>query len=41
MEEKVMLLVEDDADVEALTLRALAKFNTADNVVVARDGRGT
>lgn len=38
MEEKVILLVEDDADVEALTLRALAKFNTADHVVVARDG---
>jgi CheY-like chemotaxis protein len=38
MEEKVILLVEDDADVEALALRAFAKFNAADQVVVARDG---
>jgi two-component system response regulator len=35
---KVILLVEDNADDEALTLRALAKNNIANPVVVARDG---
>lgn len=34
----VILLVEDNPDDEALTLRALAKNNVANEVVVARDG---
>jgi two-component system, response regulator len=38
MEEKVILLVEDNADDEALTLRALKKNNIRNEVVVARDG---
>ena len=37
-EDKVVLLVEDNADDEALTLRALRKNNIANQVVVARDG---
>ncbi|MBL3601724.1 MAG: response regulator [gamma proteobacterium endosymbiont of Lamellibrachia anaximandri] len=37
-DEKVILLVEDNADDEALTLRALRKNNIANEVVVARDG---
>jgi two-component system response regulator len=36
--EKVILLVEDNADDEELTLRALAKSNIMNRVVVARDG---
>lgn len=38
MEEKQILLVEDNPDDEALTLRALRKNNLANKVVVARDG---
>ena len=38
MTEKVILLVEDNADDEELTLRALAKSNIMNRVVVARDG---
>ncbi len=38
MNEKIILLVEDNADDEALTLRALRKNNIANEVVVARDG---
>jgi len=36
--EKIILLVEDNADDEALTLRALKKNNILNEVVVARDG---
>ncbi len=38
MGEKVILLVEDNADDEDLTLRALKKSNIMNRVVVARDG---
>jgi two-component system response regulator len=38
MGERVILLVEDNPDDEALTLRALNKNNIANEVVVARDG---
>lgn len=38
MEEAIILLVEDNADDEALTLRALNKNNIKNEVVVARDG---
>jgi two-component system, response regulator len=38
MEEKMILLVEDNADDEKLTLRALKKNNIGNEVVVARDG---
>jgi two-component system response regulator len=38
MKEKTILLVEDDPDDEALTLRALRKNNIANEVIVARDG---
>ena len=38
MEDKVILLVEDNADDEKLTLRALKKNNISNEVVVARDG---
>lgn len=38
MEEKIILLVEDNPDDEALTLRALKKNNIKNEVVVARDG---
>lgn len=38
MNDKVILLVEDNADDEALTLRALKKNNIGNEVVVARDG---
>lgn len=38
MVKRVILLVEDNPDDEALTLRALNKNNIANNVVVARDG---
>jgi two-component system response regulator len=37
-ESKVILLVEDNPDDEALTLRALNKNNIKNEVVVARDG---
>lgn len=38
MNDKVILLVEDNPDDEALTLRALQKNNISNEVVVARDG---
>jgi two-component system response regulator len=38
MDEKTILLVEDNADDELLTLRALKKNNIKNEVVVARDG---
>jgi two-component system response regulator len=38
MEKKNILLVEDNPDDEALTLRALRKNNLVNEVVVARDG---
>jgi two-component system response regulator len=38
MEQSVILLVEDNPDDEALTLRALKKNNIRNQVVVARDG---
>lgn len=38
MHNEVILLVEDNPDDEALTLRALAKNNIRNEVVVARDG---
>ncbi|MFA4902736.1 MAG: response regulator [Desulfobaccales bacterium] len=38
MTQKVILLVEDNPDDEALTLRALKKSKIANRVVVARDG---
>lgn len=38
MRDKVILLVEDNADDELLTLRALGKNNAVDEVVVAHDG---
>lgn len=38
MEEKIILLVEDDANDEVLTLRALKKNNIRNQVVVAHDG---
>jgi CheY-like chemotaxis protein len=38
MSEKVILLVEDNPDDEALTLRALKKNNITNSVVIARDG---
>lgn len=38
MSEKVILLVEDNSDDEALTLRAFKKSNITNQVVVARDG---
>ena len=38
MSERVILLVEDNADDEELTLRALHKSNIMNRVVVARDG---
>jgi two-component system response regulator len=37
-EDKVLLLVEDDANDEALTLRALKRHNVKNAVVIARDG---
>ena len=38
MDDKVILLVEDNSDDELLTLRALKKNNIRNEVVVARDG---
>jgi two-component system, response regulator len=38
MKNKMILLVEDNADDELLTLRALKKNNIGDNVFVVRDG---
>jgi two-component system response regulator len=38
MRERVILLVEDNADDEALTMRALSKNNISNKIVVARDG---
>jgi len=38
MEDKMILLVEDNPDDEALTLRALNKNNIGNTVVVVRDG---
>ncbi len=38
MSEKMILLVEDNADDEALTLRALNKNKIANKIVVVRDG---
>ena len=38
MNERVILLVEDNSDDELLTLRALEKNNITNKVVVARDG---
>lgn len=38
MPQKYILLVEDNPDDEALTLRALSKNNLANGVVIARDG---
>ena len=38
MDKKIILLVEDNPDEEALTLRALKKNNIQNEVVVARDG---
>lgn len=38
MDDKVILLVEDNPDDEALTLRALKKNNIRNEVLVARDG---
>jgi two-component system response regulator len=38
MPERIILLVEDNADDEELTLRALRGANVANEVVVARDG---
>jgi CheY-like chemotaxis protein len=38
MAEKTILLVEDNADDEKLSIRALKMHNIADNLVIARDG---
>jgi len=38
MDDKVILLVEDNPDDEALTLRAIKKNNIKNEVVVAKDG---
>lgn len=38
MDDKIILLVEDNPDDEELTLRALKKNKIGNNVVVARDG---
>lgn len=41
MKRQTILLVEDNANDEFLTLRALRKYNVANNVVVTRDGAET
>lgn len=38
MRNKIILLVEDNPDDEALTLRALRKYQIANEIIVARDG---
>ena len=38
MNDKVILLVEDNADDEALTMRALKKNNIGNEIIVAHDG---
>ncbi|HKW61769.1 MAG TPA: response regulator [Candidatus Acidoferrum sp.] len=38
MDNKIILLVEDTADDEKLTLRALRKNNISNEIIVARDG---
>ena len=38
MDQKIILLVEDNPDDEALTLRAIRKHNIANEVMVTRDG---
>jgi CheY-like chemotaxis protein len=38
MDDRIILLVEDNPDDEALTLRALKKNNILNEVIVARDG---
>lgn len=38
MNDKVILLVEDNADDEALTMRALMKNKISNEIIVARDG---
>ena len=39
MQQKNLLLVEDNPDDEALTIRALKKHNLANEIIVARDGQ--
>lgn len=39
MQQKTLLLVEDNPDDEVLTLRALRKYKLANEIVVARDGQ--
>jgi two-component system response regulator len=39
MQQKTLLLVEDNPDDEALTLRALQKYNLSNHIEVARDGQ--
>ena len=39
MTQKTLLLVEDNPDDEALTLRALRRHNLANEIIVARDGQ--
>ncbi len=38
MQKKIILLVEDNPDDEALTLRSLNRNNIVDEVIVTRDG---
>ena len=38
MSKKTILLVEDNSNDEFLTLRALKKYNVANDVIIARDG---
>ena len=39
MEKKVIFLIEDNSDDEALTVRALKKGNIVNEIIVARDGK--